>query len=561
MGKITRKKRLALSRRDFLTQAGAGAAALPLLTACGSGPMAANGGNGGGAQPDTDSVFRHGIATGDPLSDRVIFWTRITSEQNSVPVELNIYRDPELSQKLTSVQASASAARDYTVKLDVGGLEPATTYYYRFTAAGFDSAIGRTRTAPLTGVEQLRFGVVSCASAAHGYFNAYRALASRADLDAILHTGDYIYEYGSGQYGDVRPYEPEHEIVSLEDYRTRHAFYKRDPDLMELHRQFPFITTWDDHESADNSYRDGAANHTEGEEGVWVERKSWAQQAYDEWMPIRYPQAGDVNRIWRRFPYGNLADIFVLDTRLYDRDIPAGFLGEETPAGAVPADPAVSAEADRRMLGPEQMNWLLEGLASSPAQWKIVANQMVFHQWQVGDGATTGAGLYINGDAWDGYQAERAQILAHLRDNAINNVVILSGDVHSSWCADVTEEPLNVASYDPVQGGSAAVEFTAPSITSPAAAALNDVQEGQQLFIANNPHIRYIDFDNKGYVLLNLDPTGAQGEYWYVDSFTDPDNPAESFATAYRTGDGDNHLDLVPVAASEPPADPPPLAP
>ena len=544
MGNLTRKRDRRLSRRDFLQRAAASAAALPLVSACESN----SGFDRGDAAGNPDTVFRHGVASGDPLSDRVIFWTRVTTGEDSLPVTLEIFRDPQLSDAVTSINSVARADRDHTVKLDVSGLQAATTYYYRFRAAGFTSLTGRTRTAPTGGVEQLRFGVVSCASAAHGYFNAYRALAARADLDAILHTGDYIYEYGDGEYGDVRTYEPEHEITTLADYRTRHAFYKRDPDLMELHRQFPFITTWDDHESADNSWRDGAVNHTETEEGVWAQRKAWSQQAYDEWMPIRYPQSGNTNRIWRSFNYGNLADIFVLDTRLYDRDIP----------GEVPADPTLSAEADRRMIGPEQMNWLLDGLASSPAQWKIVAQQMVFHQWQVGDPSTTGAGLYLNGDAWDGYQAERAQILQHLRDNSIDNVVFLSGDVHSSWVADVTEEPSNPLNYDPLTGGSAAVEFTTTSITSPF---VIDIPEGQQAFLANNPHIRYLDFDRKGYVLLQLDGTGVQGEYWYVDSFTEPDNPAESFATAYRSGDGDNHLDVAPVAASEAPADPPPLAP
>lgn len=542
MGQIQRRARRPLTRRDFLAQAGLGAASLPWLAGCGAD-------SGARAAGEAGSVFRHGVASGDPLRDRVIFWTRISGSDGPVPVSLSICQDPALRQPVASVSATTDASRDHTVKLDVAGLSPGTTYYYRFSALGEQSPIGRTRTAPDDTVEQLRFGVVSCASAAHGYFNAYRALAARADLDAILHTGDYLYEYGTGEYGDLRPYEPEHEILSLADYRTRHAYYKKDPDLMELHRQFPFITTWDDHESADNSWRDGAVNHSEGEEGVWVQRKAWAQQAYDEWMPIRYPQSGNTSRIWRSFRYGDLAEIFVLDSRLYDRDEP----------GAIPADSALSAAPDRRMLGPEQMNWLLDGLASSASRWKIICQQMVFHQWQLGDPGTTGAGLYLNGDAWDGYQAERARILAHLRDQTIDNVVVLSGDVHSSWCADITENPLDLLSYDPLRGGSAAVEFTCPSITSPFAI---DIPEGQQAFIANNPHIRYLDFDRRGYVLLNLDPGGVQGEYWYVDSHTEPDNPGESFATAYRSDDGANHLSILALSSPSTPASPaPPLAP
>lgn len=561
MGNVTRRGKRTLSRRQFMTHSAAGAAALPSLVACGAKGRTSNG-DVVGPDAQASKVFQHGVATGDPLSDRVIFWTRISSSQASVPVALDVYRDPELSDAVTSASATASAARDYTVKIDLAGLQPGTTYYYQFSAAGEKSAIGRTRTAPSGGNQQLRFGVVSCASAAHGYFNAYRMLAKRADIDAILHMGDYIYEYGDGEYGDVRNYEPPHEIISLSDYRTRHAFYKKDPDLMELHRQFPFITTWDDHESADNSYRDDAANHTEGEEGVWEERKGFAQQAYDEWMPIRYPEPGNVGKIWRQFNYGDLADIWFLDTRLYDRDIPAGALGETGPTGAVPADPNLSTAEDRRMIGPEQMQWLLDGLSNSTAQWKLVANQMVFHQWQVLDGGTTGAGFYLNGDAWDGYQAERAQIIGHIRDNSINNVVFLSGDVHSSWVADVTESPTNALEYTAFTGGGAAVEFTAPSITSPPAASLDQIPVGTQSFILLNPHIRYLDFIGKGYVLLNLDTTGAQGEYWYVDSFEEPNVDGESFATAYRTEDGANYLGFGGVSEpSEAPADPPPLAP
>lgn len=545
MGKLIRSRKRGLSRRRFLAHAGLGAAALPMLTACNNSSTSSI-----SAPPGEGSaLFKHGIASGDPLSDRIMFWTRISGIVADLNVDLTLYADPGLSQAVTSATAVATAARDFTVKLDVTGLRPATTYYYQFTASGEKSAIGRTRTAPAGAVDQLRFGVVSCASLAHGYFNAYGHLAKRADIDAIVHTGDYIYEYGSGEYGDVREYEPAHEIVTLADYRMRHAQYKQDPDLMELHRQFPFITVWDDHETADNSWRDGANNHTEGEEGAWADRKAGALQAYDEWMPIRYPQPGNVGKIWRKFSYGDMADIFMLDTRIYDRDEP----------GSIPADPTTSAEPDRRMLGPEQMQWLLDGLSASSARWKVIGQQMVFHQWQAGDPGTTGAGLYVNGDAWDGYQAERQQIIDHLRDNAIDNVVFLSGDVHSSWCADIVENPLDLLTYNPLTGdGSVAVEFTTTSITSPF---VIDIPEGQQVVVANNPHIRYTDFDEKGYVLLDLTAERAQGEYWYVSQFTEPGG-TESFARGYLTVDGGNHLDINPVSGpSAPLQDPPPLAP
>lgn len=534
MGKMTSTPRRGLSRRGFLKHAGASLAAAPLLPACSNSSIPASAPASGDARVSADNPFQHGVASGDPLSDRVMFWTRVSTAADSLVVDLAIYRDPELSLFVTGTRATATAARDYTVKLDVAGLEPGTTYYYRFSAGGFDSPIGRTRTAPLGGVDQLRFGVVSCSSYAHGYFNAYRHLAARADIDAILHLGDYIYEYGTNEYGNVRPYEPAHEMITLEDYRTRHAYYKQEPDLMELHRQFPFITTWDDHESTDNSWRDSAVNHTEGEEGVWAIRKAWAQQAYDEWMPIRYPETGRTEKIWRRFNYGDLADIFVLDTRLYDRDEPDG----------IPADPAVAKDPARRMLGPEQMNWLLDGLASSSAQWKLIAQQVVFHQWQLVPGAqATGGGTQLNGDAWDGYQAERQQIINALRDHSIQNVVVLTGDVHSSWAADITDDPNNPLAYNPATGdGSVAVEFVTTSVTSPFAI---DIPEGQQTFLANNPHIRYTDWDEKGYLLLNLSNAEVTGEYWYVSEHTTPGG-TESFALSYRSESGSQRLQPLP---------------
>lgn len=536
------KRRNALSRRDFLRYAGS-ASALPLLAACvpGALPLAP-----GGQAVAKDSPFLHGVASGDPLADRVILWTRVSAADAQVPVTLRVYRDTALTQQVAESSAVADAARDYTIKIDQAGLEAGTTYYYQFEALGQRSAIGRTRTAPAAGGERLRFGVVSCSSYAHGYFNAYRLLAQRADVDAILHLGDYVYEYGTGEYGDVRPYQPDHEMISLDDYRVRHAYYKQDADLMELHRQFPFITVWDDHETADNSWRDGANNHTEGAEGHWPQRKAWGQQAYDEWMPIRYPERGNTGKIWRKFRYGDLAEIFMLDTRLYDRDEP-----DATPATAT------GKQAGRRMLGPEQMQWLLDSLAASDAQWKIIGQQVVFHQWNLAPlPQAAGGGQQLNGDAWDGYQAERKQIIDALRTNDIGNVVVLSGDVHSSWCADITDDP-TLPAYEPLTGrGSVAVEFTTTSITSP----FLPLPEGQQAFQLLNPHIRYTDWDRKGYLLLDVAAARVQGEYWYVSGI---DTPAatESFGTAYEVRDSARHLTLLPVAASDTRADAPPLAP
>jgi alkaline phosphatase D len=542
-------RKSALSRRDFLRGAVLGSAAvgtLPLLPGCGSSDSP------GGRGPGSDTAeFRHGVASGDPLADRVMLWTRVSGVAGRVAVDWRVWTDPALTQAVAAGTVATDASRDYTVKVDATGLQPGTSYYYRFSSGGVDSPVGRTRTAPQGATERLRIGVVSCSSLAHGFFNAYRLLAARADLDLILHLGDYIYEYGSGEYGSAREYEPAHEILTLDDYRTRYGQYRLDPDLQELHRQHPMINVWDDHETADNSWRDGAENHQPGE-GEWPQRKAWGIQAFHEWLPIRPADPADPGRIYRGFRYGDLADITMLDTRLHDRDEP----GSIPPLPDEPIrDPA------RRMLGPEQRQWLFDRLASSGARWRLIGQQVVMHQWQlVGLPLALGGGQPLNGDAWDGYQAERQAFIDHLRDRAIGNVLILTGDVHSSWAADLTDDPANPAAYNPLTGaGAVAAEFVTTSVTSPF---LLEPPEGQQAFQATNPHIKYIDVDRKGYLLLDVTPERIQGEWWYVDTIAERGG-GESFGRALVLADGANHLDpaLTAGSPSSPPADPPPPAP
>ncbi|HEX4873057.1 MAG TPA: alkaline phosphatase D family protein [Nevskiaceae bacterium] len=558
------RRRPGLTRRELLKRLAGGSALL------GAGSLLAGCGNSSGARGSAASTpFLHGVASGDPLSDRVILWTRVTPvASEDIPVSVTVYADPALSQPVGSARQTATAARDWTIKIDFSGLAAATTYYYRFSALGFDSVIGRTRTAPTATAERLRFGLVSCSSYAHGFFNAYRFLAQRADLDAVIHLGDYIYEYASDPdsgdevYGTARPYEPTFEMKTLADYRTRHGYYKRtDPDLQELHRQHPMISIWDDHESTDNSWRDGAVNHNEDgkDEGVWTERKAQAQQAYDEWMPIRYPEPGNVARIWRRLSYGGLAEIFLTDTRLFDRDEPL----------AVPVPPldSTARDPDRRLLGAEQREWLLQGLAESPATWKLVGNQVVFHQWSYQPGLKEAGGpAGLNGDAWDGYIAERQLIIDALRSQAIDNVVILTGDVHSSWVADITDDPNNPLAYTPdaasaepgTYTGSVAVEYVVTSVTSPSA--LPGLEGGENAFRALNPHIKRLDLANKGYALLDVTPERVVGEYWFVSTIAEPGG-SESFAFAYPAPVGENRIRAELGEPTAPPASPPLLAP
>ena len=557
-----------LSRREFLRRGGYASLALaaPVLPSCS---------NDGDRTSNTlagtplETVFLHGIASGDPLSDRVILWTRVTppAGMSSVPGSVKVYQEPGLTTLVGSMDFSASAARDFTVKLDFTGLRPGTAYYYRFEALGFQSVIGRTRTAPAAGVSRLRFGVVSCSSYAHGYFNAYSHLAKRADMDAVLHLGDYIYEYGTGEYGDVREYEPPHEILTLDDYRTRHAQYRRDADLREAHRQHPFITVWDDHETANNAWRDGADNHTEGAEGAWVQRKAWAIQAYYEWLPIRQADPGNAERIYRAFHYGDLADLVMLDTRIIDRDLQAGLL-----------DAAAINDEARKLLGPAQLAWLSEQLGAPGATWRLLGQQVMFGQLRIPSlpelSALSGipieqlqtllqslplvstGGLMINTDQWDGYRAERARLFELFESLPAVNAVVLTGDIHTSWCMDLSRDPANPLVYSPLTGsGSLGVEFVCTSITSPGLEQLNPLVPVLQLV---NPHMKYVDLAQKGYLLLDITPERLVGEHWYIDTIAESGG-GESFGAAYAVDAGARHL--VAAEQTEARADAPPLAP
>ncbi|HVT35083.1 MAG TPA: alkaline phosphatase D family protein, partial [Nevskiaceae bacterium] len=372
--RVTRKNKGGLSRRSFLKGAGAASALLatqPFL--------------GAGAQDDDvsssaaagSSPFHHGVASGDPRSERVMLWTRVTlaAPPDSIPVTYVVATDTALANIVTSGTASADAAHDYTVKVDVAGLSPGTTYYYRFSANGMDSQIGRTRTLPVGSVDRLRIAVLSCASLAHGYFNAYRCVAHRADLDLVVHLGDYIYEYGDGDYGSARNYQPPHEIITLHDYRTRHNQYKRDPDVKALHRQHPVVAIWDDHEFADNAWLGGAANHQPDTEGAWTDRVNAAVQAYYEWMPIRPPASGDIRNIYRSFRIGDLAELFMLEERITARDQQ---LDSNLPGGtSLFTESGAYLDTSRHMISNTQQNWLLNHMHQSTAQWKLIGQGVV----------------------------------------------------------------------------------------------------------------------------------------------------------------------------------------
>jgi alkaline phosphatase D len=482
-----------------------------------------------------DGLFVHGVASGDPLSDAVVLWTRVSPDaEGPIEVWYELALDPQFTTRIAAGTFTTGPERDYTVKVDATGLWPGTTYYYVFKAQGRSSLVGRTRTAPVGQVDRLRFAVVSCSNFADGYFHVYRSLAEQADLAAILHLGDYIYEYGSGS--GERTHEPRNEIVSLSDYRTRYGQYRRDVDLMAAHQQHPFIPVWDDHESTNNSWFGGAENHNEGE-GDWETRKSASVQAWFEWMPVRDTPDG---RIWRTLRYGDLADFVMLDTRLWGRDEQAGF-GEVD----------VVEQPGRTLLGDEQEAWLLDQISTSTAQWKFLGQQVMLGHLQLGEAV-------LNTDQWDGYPESRARLLNLLRDQNISDVVVLTGDIHTSWAMDISEAPSDPSVYDPETGaGTLAVEFVAPSVTSDA---LEEVQPSLlDIILGANPHMRWVDLQNKGYVLVDVTPERVQGAWFFVSSVVERDF-TETFARAYSTTTGRNHLtqDDAPAPAI---SDAPELAP
>lgn len=469
--------------------------------------------------------FQHGVASGDPLADRVIIWTRVTVDApDPVPVRWIVARDPDLRDVVASGEAVTGAESDHTVNVDATGLEPATTYWYRFELpVGSASPVGRTRTAPAGRVERVRFAAVSCSSFAAGFFNPYARLAERDDLDAVVHVGDYFYEGGGA---DVRPVEPPRETVTLADYRARFAWYRRDADLQAVHARHPFIAVWDDHESANNSWVDGAGNHQPHTEGEWATRRLAAVQAYREWMPIRWPDPADPVRIWRHLPFGDLVDLFMVDTRLWGRAQP------ETPTGTFEIG---SNDPNRTMLGAGQLDWLQAGLASSADRgvaWRVLGNQTMISPHRndptqpplpyLPPEAVEVLGIRQGGgnegaDNWGAYWRERDQLLGFLRDRAIIDNVVLTGDIHSAWACDVTEDAYNPASYDRLTGrGSVAAEFVCTSVTSHnfEESAADQAPLLNLLLETLNPNVIHHDLAGHGYTLVELTPAAARAEYW-----------------------------------------------
>lgn len=544
---LTSSQSAATPRRRTVVLAAAATAALAPLTSLGASAAHAAG---------TAPAFLHGVASGDPLPDGVLLWTRVTPTPESVPgsglgpatqVGWEVASDKGFSRIVGSGTVTASAAADHTVKVDVRGLQPQTPYWYRFTAGGAVSPVGRTLTTPAheARTEGVRFGVVSCANWESGYFSAYRHLAARTDLHAILHLGDYIYEYQSGGYPEakyvVRPHEPKHEIVSLADYRTRHGKYKTDADLQALHHAHPVIAIWDDHEFANDSWAGGAENHTPGAEGEWAARAAAAKQAYFEWMPVRASIAGTV---YRRLRFGTLADLHLLDLR--------SFRSQQTKVGSGSVD-----DPERTITGRAQLDWLKSGLAGSEATWKLVGTSVMISPVAFASlpahllkpltkllGLPEG-GLAINVDQWDGYTDDRKELLGHLKDRGVKNTVFLTGDIHMAWANEV---PMNMATYP--GSGTAATEFVVTSVTSDN---LDDMLHvlpdtlslvAESAIKAANWHVKWLDMDAHGYGVLDVTAERSQMDYYVVSDKRQP-GATSAWSRSYRTPNGTQKVERV----------------
>ena len=558
-------------RRDFLDFLVKSSSSAVALAAAGS--LAACGGGGDDAAPApapapapptpvaTPAAFAFGVASGDPLTDRVILWThaKVPTSTADVALTWDVATDAAFATVVRSGTVIAAASASFTAKVDVTGLVAGASYFYRFRdATGALSTVGTTRTLPAANAASVKFAVFSCALYSEGYFHAYDA-AAKSDALYALHLGDYIYEYGSDpkKYGNgsipgSRVTSPANDIVKMNDYRTRHALYKSDLNLQAAHARMPWITVWDDHEFANNGYVNGAENHDPATQGDWVTRKNIAARAYHEWMPIRTPDAGNLLKIYRRFDFGSLVTLHMLDTRIEGRDRQYDNFGDADGgigrylAGITPTAGGVRPDASRQMMSAEQQNWLASGMNASAATWQMLGNQTIMaRMWIPGSVLATvtanpaGAPLTptqaalldpaVNPrlpyslDSWDGYPAQREAILQTVKTQG-KRLVTLSGDSHNGWFANLTT----------LAGEKVGVEFAGTSVTSSGfegaglgtlASAidgsvlvpqLGNAAIGAGLGLIDD--MNYCDTTQRGYLLMTVTPAQVKGEYVYVSN-------------------------------------------
>jgi len=510
--------------------------------------------------------FNHGVASGDPLQDRVVLWTRITPATPGGQIAYRWSLKPVGGGATNTGTGVTGPERDYTAKVDATGLDAGRAYTFTFEADGVTSPTGRTMTLPGGPTQDVVFAVASCSLYPQGYFNAYRAMADLPRLDLVLHMGDYIYEYGGpGTYGmdspvaKERPHDPPHEIVSLADYRQRHAQYKADPDLQAAHARAAWIVAWDDHETANDSYSTGAQNHQPATEGDWTARKAVALKAYYEWMPIREPKPGQslAEAAARSFRIGDLAQIIMLETRLTARDQQLSYDNDMPMVDGKPDfasfrtklyDPA------RRMMGPAQASWLASELSDSVKAghaWQVIGTGVFMARVKIPDpskdfpadalatfddagkgrmrrwGAMAGQPYGL--DMWDGYPVDRERVYDLIKQAGARPIVV-SGDSHAFWANELAD----------ASGKRVACEFAGTAITSPGGGDAFKTFDIGAVFTKVSDEVVYNDQSSKGFVLVTLSRDAARGDLVVVSTVVDKTftvRTAKSFkATPEGTG-------------------------
>ncbi|UNZ06293.1 Alkaline phosphatase D precursor [Streptomyces rimosus subsp. rimosus] len=508
-----------LARRRFLT--GTGAAAALAFAANLPGTGVAYAAAEADARKITENPFTLGVASGDPLPGSVVLWTRLAPKpyepgsgmpKARVQVRWEVAYDERFTRLAGRGKADAHPEFNHAVHIEATGLAPDRVYYYRFRAGNWISPVGRTRTAPARGAKnnELRLGVVSCQAYHDGYYTAHRHLA-KEDLDVVFHLGDYLYEYPVDAVGGARKYTDRklparfnRETVTLEDYRLRYALYKSDPDLQAAHAAHPFIVTWDDHE-VENNYADDISENNDPK-GEFLLRRAAAYRAYWENQPLRRPQQphGPDAQLYRRVHFGQLAQFDVLDTRQYRSDQAYGD-GWRTP-GPESTDPR------RTLTGAKQERWLIDGWRSSSALWNVLSQQVTFSERR----NATGPGYKLSMDSWDGYPASRERVLKGAEAAGVDNLVVLTGDVHVHYAFDVKRDFKNEKSR------TVGVEFVTTSIASGEDGADKPANWGT--YMAANPHMKFYN-GRRGYVTVTLDREKARADFRTVSAVTKPGAP------------------------------------
>lgn len=494
------------------------------------------------------ATFPHGVASGDPLSDSVILWTRAqadTANTDSVYVGFAVATDSDFANIVFEDLVQTGPAVNYTVKIDVKGLEPDTNYYYRFESQDTSSKIGKTRTLPAGNVDKVKLLVLSCAFYSAGYFNVYKEAAKVSDANAVLHLGDYIYEYGPGVYADEeaesmqRVMDPASEIYSLGDYRKRYAQTRSDADLQTMHAAHPIIPVWDDHEVSNDAWADGAENHSQ-EQGEFSARKVAALQAYAEWMPIRPLVENDIESIQRSFQFGNLVHLSMLDTRLVAREAQIDYADyTDTNTGAFDGQAYSNKlnDPERALLGQKQLLALTENFAKT-ATWHVLGQQVLMGEMRLpapvvsqdlsiaaylelesrdkthpGSLSKTEQGILAapwipyNLDAWDGYPAERKKLLTAAKNLNVN-LVVLAGDTHNAWSSDLR-----------LDGELAGIEFATSSVTSPGLEKYVSATRGDEANTVNAiKGLNYCNMTDRGFMTVTFTKTQVTSQWTFIST-------------------------------------------